>query len=163
MCLIQSRNLFRILIVSLLALQGCGVIPKALDPLLATRSGKYRMLGESVEKFHKALNWGEPSVASEFVRPESYSNYVADVFGPGTGHRITDVRVEEIDFPPNEEETAYVYSTIRYYGPPSIQVRTYSAKQTWVFSRVRGGWLFQKAEKSQKRNSDTGGVGGFIR
>ena len=151
------------LLVAIASLQGCGFIPKALDPLLATRSGKYRMLGESVQKFHKALNWGEPSAATEFVKPESYSRYVSDVFGPGTGHRITDVRVDEIDFPPTEEETAYVYSTVRYYGPPSIQVRAYSTKQTWTYSRMDGCWFFEKAEKSQTRNSDPGALGGFIR
>ncbi|MCC6954524.1 MAG: hypothetical protein IT290_10440 [Deltaproteobacteria bacterium] len=153
----------RILACAALFLTAC-TLPKALDPIIANRPAKYRMLNEQVGLFHRALNWGDTPRATEHVAPEAQGDFGRMVLGEAANHRIIDVRVDKMDYPPEDDDTAFVEATVRYYRVASMRVENASNRETWKYSRMNGAWQLVKAEKIKTDPSvDRSAIGGFIR
>ena len=133
-----------ILTTALFGFVGCS-LPSSLQEAFGTETGRTRQLGERVTKFHKALNWGMPEQAFDFVAPEVQTSFVGMVTGQDDSgeRRVIDIAVKNLEYAPEKNsDEAKVEAVVRFYRFPNMLVETNKTTEIWRYSRLEGGWRF---------------------
>ena len=162
---LRKRILVRVTLFTslVMAVAGC-TLPPSLQEAFGTQTGRTRQLGERVVKFHKAINWGMPEQALDFVSPKVQGNFVDLVIGDEGEKRIVDVSVAKIDYDVEHDPSkAKVEAVIRFFRVPNMIVETRRARETWEFSQLDGGWQFLEAESVKEQSAESATIGGFMR
>ena len=143
----SKNHLFKLISVSLLllALVSCSK-NSTIGQLTATDSDKQSLLGPRLDKFSRAVYWGNLPSAISYVEGESRSAFGTIYSKRRVTEDIVEVKVRDIDFVPESTDEADVIIETQFYTKLTLYVNSRFEKQRWVYSRLDGGWLLRNAE-----------------
>lgn len=130
-----------VLIATLLCASGClrrniG----SLDQVIATADDRAGSLEPAVQNFHKAIYWQAYADVGALVDPSVKGKLLPQLETDRGGINYVDWKVKDIAFK-NDNSSADVTVSVRYYKIPRYIVDTRLEHERWEYRRTEGGWL----------------------
>lgn len=159
MCSVQKLCFRGLVLVFFLllggSLSGCSLLSGTLnsfDRMTAGAKQRQEMLSTSLDKYHRAVYWGDLETAAAFVSDEVKNSFTRDMLQRKQSEKLVEIKIEAVDYDIGGE-SALVRTTIRYFQIPQYVVQHRREQELWKFDRFGNGWLAFKVEELQDEPS----------
>ena|GEM_PF-4823609 len=137
--------MLRIAMLSFLCLLSSCITGTGEGGLLSVVAGsdsQSSLLSKKLEKYHRAVYWGNMEDALSYILPEKRSFLSAEMRKRRQKERLVDMNIDSIEMVPDSNR-AIVKVATRYYATPVYKVIERTETESWVFKRFDGGWYIE--------------------